>query len=147
MKFVKYFDKTTYIKTVGTENNEESLTDQSFVFDADINNLVGQYLNGMAPRTPVREPVYDMNNYETSSWQPEDWHNQKAMIERKFLHLSPEMKAKFVTPANFFKYCSNPDNYIMTDEGIKEKPKEDYPTIIPEVSQSVQSSTQTTETK
>ena len=100
------------------------------------------HMNGMAPRTPVKEPVYDMNNYETSSWQPEDWLNQKAMIERKFLHLSPEMKAKFVTPANFFKYCSNPENYIFTENGMEEKPESQ-----PELQQPVLKDPPATETK
>lgn len=127
MNFVNYFDKKSYRKHKGTVNESESLTDPSFKQDSDINNIIYKHMHGMAPITPVREPVYDMNNYETSAWQPEDWLNQKAMIERKFLHLSPDMKAKFVTPANFFKYCSNPENYIFTENGMEEKPEPQQP--------------------
>ena len=133
MNFVNYFDRKSYIKHKGTVNVEESLTDPSFQRDSDINNIIYMHMHGMAPRTPVKEPVYDMNNYETSSWTGEDWLNHKAFIERKFLHLSPEMKAKFVTPANFFKYCSNPDNYIITESGIAEKEVVETPQVIPEV--------------
>ncbi len=134
MKFVTYFDRESYIKDSGTENTMESLTDQSFKFDADVNELVLRYQNGLAPRTPV-QPKYDMDNYETSNWTFEDWQNEKAMVERKFLHLSPEMRAYFVTPQRFLEYCSNPENYIMSEEGIVEKPVEDTPTIIPETSE------------
>lgn len=143
MNFVNYFDRKSYRKHKGTINKDESLTDPSFKQDSDINNIIYKHMHGMAPITPVREPVYDINNYETSSWTSEDWLNQKAMIERKFLYLSPEMKAKFVTPANFFKYCSNPDNYIITENGIVDKQTVDTPQIIPEV----QNVAQTTETK
>ena len=143
MNFVNYFDRKSYRKHKGTVNTEESLTDPSFQRDSDINNIIYMHMNGMAPRTPVKEPVYDMNNYETSAWQSEDWLNQKAMIERKFLHLSPEMKAKFVTPANFFKYCSNPENYIFTENGIEEKPESQ----LPESQQSVQKDPLATDTK
>lgn len=136
MKFAKYFDKATWCNPLGTENNEESLTDQSFKYDSDINELVARYSHGLAPRTPVREPVYDMENYNTASWTFEDWQNQKALIERKFLHLSPEVQQQFGTPAEFFKYCSNPENYELTPEGVVEKPQEpikiDTPTTIPE---------------
>lgn len=133
MKFVNYFDRKSYRKCKGTVNEEESLTDPSFQRDSDVNNIIYMHMNGLAPRTPVKDPVYDMNNYETSSWQCEDWLNQKAMIERKFLHLSPEMKAKFVTPANFFKYCSNPENYVVTENGIADKQTVETPQTIPEL--------------
>lgn len=132
MKFATYFDKESYIKDSGTLNEMESLTDQSFKFDSDINELVLRYQNGLAPRTPV-EPRYDMENYSTSSWTFEDWQNEKAKIERKFLHLSPDMRARFGSPQEFFKYCSSPDNYVLTENGVEEKPKEDFPTIIPEI--------------
>lgn len=136
MKFVKYFDKSTYPRLLGTDNNEESLTDQSFKYDSDINELVARYSHGLMPRTPVHEPIYDMDNYNTANWTFEDWQNQKALVERKFLHLSPEVRAQFGTPAEFFKYCSNPENYELTPEGVVEKPQEpvviDTPTTIPE---------------
>ncbi len=136
MKFAKYFDKSTYFKDIGTENTEESLTDQSFKYDSDINELIVRYSSGLLPRTPVKEPVYDENNYDTASWTFEDWQNQKALIERKFLHLSPDVQAQFKTPAEFFKYASNPQNYDLTADGVVEKSKEeikiDTPTTIPE---------------
>ena len=122
MEFVKYFDRATYKKHIGTVNPDESLTDQSFMFDADINVLVERYQNGYAPRTPVREPRYDMNNYETSNWTFEDWQNEKAMIERRFLHLTPEMREYFKSPQAFLEYCSNPDNYQLLDTGMTKKP-------------------------
>lgn len=136
MKFAKYFDKSTWCNPLGTENTDESLTDQSFKYDSDINELVYRYSHGLAPRTPVREPVYDMDNYERASWTFEDWQNEKALIERKFLHLSPELQERFKTPAKFFEYATDPKNYLLTDDGVIEKPKEDIkidtPTTIPE---------------
>ena len=135
MEFVSYFNRNT-VNHIGTQNDEESMTDQSFKYDSDINVMVDKYMHGIAPRTPVREPVYNENNYETANWTFEDWQNQKAMIERKFLHLSPDLQAKFVTPANFFKYCSNPENYIVTENGIADKQTVETPQIIPEVQNS-----------
>lgn len=123
--FVTYYNRNT-VDTKGTENLEESLTDQSFKFDSDINDLVYRYSSGLAPRTPIKEPQYDIENYATASMTFEDWQNEKAKIERKFLHLTPDMRAKFGTPQEFFKYCSNPENYEITDKGLKEKPKEDF---------------------
>lgn len=131
MKFSTYFDRESYIKDSGTENTMESLTDQSFKFDADINELVLRYQNGLAPRTPV-QPKYDMDNYETSNWTFEDWQNEKAMVERKFLHLSPEMRAYFVTPQRFLEYCSNPENYELLPTGMAEKQVVETPVTIPE---------------
>lgn len=133
IKFATYFDKESYIKDSGTLNSMESLTDQSFKSDADINELILRYQNGLAPRTPVRGPVYDINNYETSSWTFEDWQNQKAMIERKFLHLTPEMREFFKTPQEFFEYCSNPDNFELVENvGVVEKEVLNTPQNIPE---------------
>lgn len=130
-KFATYFDKDSWIINTGTENNMESLTDQSFKSMTEIEQLIVNY------RGTPRTPVYDMENYDTADWTFEDWQNQKAMVERKFLHLSPEVQAQFKTPAEFFKYCSDPENYELTVEGVVEKPQEpikiDTPTTIPEL--------------
>ena len=75
-------------------------------------------------RGTPRTPVYDVDNYKTSSWTFEDWQNEKAKIERKFLHLDDEKKAMFGTPQRFFEYCSNPDNYEFKDNKVVEKPVE-----------------------
>ncbi len=131
MKFSTYFDKESYNKDLGTTNNMESLTDQSFKSNADINELVLMYQNGMAPRTGT--PVYNMENYETANWTFEDWQNEKAMIERRFLHLTPEMRDYFGSPQAFLEYCSNPDNYELLDDGMVEKKVEETPQIIPEI--------------
>lgn len=118
MKFVTYWDKESYIKHVGTENNDYSLTDQSFKSMCEIEQLLVNY------RGTPRTPIYDVNNHETSSWTFEDWQNEKAKIERKFLHLDDEKKAMFGTPQRFFEYCSNPDNYEFKDNSVVEKPVE-----------------------
>lgn len=120
MKFSTYFDKESYNKDLGIINDMESLTDQSFKSNADINELVLMYQNGLAPRTGT--PVYDENNYETANWTFEDWQNEKAMIERRFLHLTPEMRDYFGSPQAFLEYCSNPDNYELLDTGMTKKP-------------------------
>lgn len=129
MKFVTYWDKESYIKHIGTVNNDYSLTDQSFKSMCEIEQLLVNY------RGTPRTPVYDIDNYETSSWTFEDWQNEKAKIERKFLHLDDEKKAMFGTPQRFFEYCSNPDNYEFKDNSVVEKPVvvPDTPTVIPEV--------------
>lgn len=131
MKFSTYFDKKSYIKDLGTTNDMESLTDQSFKSNADINELVLMYQNGMAPRTGT--PRYDENNYETADWTFEDWQNEKAMIERRFLHLTPEMRDCFGSPQAFLEYCSNPDNYELLDTGMVEKKVVETPQVIPEI--------------
>ena len=118
VKFATYFDRESWIKDNGTVNTMESLTDQSFRDMSDVNYLLLNY------RGTPRTPVYDMNNYETADWTFEDWQNEKARIERKYLHLTPEMKAMFKSPQEFFAYCSNPDNYEMTETGIQEKPQQ-----------------------
>lgn len=130
MKFATYFDKGSFPKVNGTVNNMESLTDQSFKSMCEIEQLLVNY------RGTPRTPVYDMDNYVTSNWTFEDWQNEKARLERKFLHLDPEMKSRFNTPQEFFKYCSNPENYILDESGkyIEDpKPVEDIPTPLPEV--------------
>lgn len=129
MKFVTYWNKESYIKHVGTENNDYSLTDQSFKSMCEIEQLLVNY------RGTPRTPVYDESNYETSNWTFEDWQNEKAKIERKFLHLDDEKKQLFGTPQRFFEYCSNPDNYEFKDNSVVEKPVvvPDTPTVIPEV--------------
>ncbi len=128
MEFVKYWDKKSYKKCVGTVNEDYSLTDQSFKSMCEIEQLLINY------RGTPRTPVYDVDNYETSSWTFEDWQNEKAKIERKFLHLDDEKKAMFGTPQRFFEYCSNPDNYEFKDNSVVEKPVivPDTPTVIPE---------------
>lgn len=131
MEFVKYWDKKSYKKHVGTENNDYSLTDQSFKSMCEIEQLLVNY------RGTPRTPVYDIDNYETSSWTFEDWQNEKAKIERKFLHLDDEKKAMFGTPQRFFEYCSNPDNYEFKNDKVVEKPVvvPDTPTVIPETTE------------
>ena len=63
LKFSTYFDKESYIRDLGTTNDMESLTDQSFKSNADINELVLMYQNGMAPRTGT--PVtFDISAYK-----------------------------------------------------------------------------------
>lgn len=129
MEFVKYWDKKSYKKHVGTKNNDYSLTDQSFKSMCEIEQLLVNY------RGTPRTPVYDEKNYEISNWTFEDWQNEKAKIERKFLHLDDEKKQLFGTPQRFFEYCSNPDNYEFKDNSVVEKPVvvPDTPTVIPEV--------------
>lgn len=114
MKFRTYFDKESWSKKEGTINNDYSLTDQSFKAMCEIEQLLVNY------RGTPRTPVYDMNNYETSSWTFEDWQNEKAKIERKFLHLDDEKKLMFGTPQKFFEYCSNPENYEIKDNKVVE---------------------------
>jgi len=114
MKFRTYFDKESWSKKEGTINNKYSLTDQSFKSMCEIEQLLVNY------RGTPRTPVYDMNNYETSSWTFEDWQNEKARIERKFLHLDDKTKEMFGTPQKFFEYCSNPENYEIKDSKITE---------------------------
>ena len=126
--FRTYFNKDSWSKEKGTINNEYSLTDQSFKSMCEIEQLLVNY------RGTPRTPVYDMEHYDTSKWTFEDWQNEKAKIERKFLHLTDEEKVRFGSPANFFRYCSNPDNYEIKGNEVIEKPVvPDTPTVIPEV--------------
>lgn len=118
ISFRTYFNKDSWSKEKGTINNDYSLTDQSFKSMCEIEQLLVNYKG--TPRTPV----YDIDNYETSSWTFEDWQNEKAKIERKFLHLDDEKKAMFGTPQRFFEYCSNPDNYEFKDDSVVKKPVE-----------------------
>lgn len=129
MKFVTYWNKESYKEHVGTMNNEYSLTDQSFKSMCEIEQLLVNY------RGTPRTPVYDIDNYKTSLWTFEDWQNEKAKIERKFLHLDEEKRQLFGTPQRFFEYCSNPDNYEFKDNSVVEKPVvvPDTPTVIPEI--------------
>lgn len=134
-KFATYFDKESWPKHTGTINDDVSLTDQSFKSMCEIEQLLVNY------RGTPRTPVYDMENYETSNWTFEDWQNEKARLERKFLHLDPEMRKKFNSPQEFFKYCSNPENYVLDEKGkYIEAPKDpvmDIPTVLPEIKEEV----------
>lgn len=114
LKFSTYFNKDSYVKDKGTINDMPSLTDESFKAMCEIDQLL--LSANCAPRVaPVDR--YDMNNYETAHYTFEDWQNQKAKIERKFLHLSKEAREFFKTPQEFFKYCSNPQNYELKQGG------------------------------
>lgn len=126
ISFRTYFNKDSWSKEKGTINNDYSLTDQSFKSMCEIEQLLVNY------RGTPRTPVYDMEHYNTSKWTFEDWQNEKAKIERKFLHLTDEEKARFGSPANFFRYCSNPNNYeiesVPETQPIPElKPSHDIP--------------------
>ncbi len=126
--FVTYFNKDSWSKEKGTVNNDYSLTDQSFKSMCEIEQLLVNY------RGTPRTPVYDIYNYDISKWTFEDWQNEKAKIERKFLHLDDKAKQMFGTPQRFFEYCSNPDNYEIKGNEVIEKPVvPDTPTVIPEV--------------
>lgn len=103
--FRTYFNKESWSKEKGTINNDYSLTDQSFKAMCEIEQLLVNY------RGTPRTPVYDIEHYDTCKWTFEDWQNEKAKIERKFIHLTDEERARFGSPANFFRYCSNPNNY------------------------------------
>ena len=126
MTFATYFDKESYPKVTGTVNDKCSLTDQSFKSMCEIEQLLVNYKG--TPRTPV----YDPDNYDTAHWTFEDWQNEKAKCERKFLHLSVEERERFGDVQTFFKFCSNPDNYQLVDNKYIEVP-EDKPTPLPEV--------------
>lgn len=133
IQFSTYFDRESWHKDGGTLNDKPSLTDESFEPMANINDLIVQ-MRGV-PRTPMGNPTYDMENYSTSDWTFEDWQNQKAVLERKFLHLTSEAKTFFKTPQEFFKYCSNPENYeLVKGVGVVERKVLNNPTNIPEVS-------------
>lgn len=117
--FRTYWDKEkAWRSCIGTVNIQESLTDQSFKSMCEIEQLLINY------RGTPRTPVYDIDNYETSNWTFEDWQNEKAKIERKFLHLDDKTRQMFGNAQNFFKYCSNPENYEIKGDKVIEKPVE-----------------------
>ena len=104
-KFNTVYDRKIKVDD-GFVFTEPSLTDPAYEAMCDINQiLLGQNL-------PLRTPVFG----EENTWTFEDWHNEKAKIQRKFLQLEPEMQAKFGNPANFLAFCTNPDNFV-TEEG------------------------------
>ena len=114
MSFSTYFDRSSWFLDKGTKNDDVSLTDQSFKFEADIHNLLVNY------QGTTRTPVYDIDNYSTGSWTFEDWQNEKARIERRFLNLTPDMRARFGNAQEFLKFCANPENYQLESSEIKE---------------------------
>ncbi|MEH1740630.1 hypothetical protein V6948_10580 [Fusobacterium varium] len=104
MKFNTVYDRKNKVDD-GIVFTEPSLTDPAYEAMCDINQiLLGQNL-------PLRTPVFG----EENNWTFEDWHNEKAKLQRNFLQLTPELQKKFGTPANFLAFCSNPDNYIRED--------------------------------
>lgn len=127
IKFATYYNKDSWHVDNGTEFKMESLTDQSFRDMADVNSLILSM--GGTPRTPVGNPVYNLENYATSSWTFEDWQNQKALLERRFMHLTPEAKQFFGSPQEFLKYCSNPNNYTLENGVMEIKDKKPEVTI------------------
>lgn len=103
-KFNTVYDKKVKVDD-GFTFKEPSLTDPAYEPLCDIHQiLLGQNL-------PLRTPIFG----EEKDWTFEDWQNEKAMLERSFLHLSDEMKEKFKSPANFLAFCTNPDNFIRED--------------------------------
>lgn len=118
IKFGTYHNKSSWYKDEGTINQGVSLTDESFRSMVEIDCFVHD--SGAKPISPTR---FDMENYETGNWTFEDWQNERAKVERKFLHLTPEMQRYFGNAQEFLKYCSNPDNYELTESGMREKPE------------------------
>lgn len=114
MDFATYYNRDSWHEDAGTEFKEESLTDQSFRLDADINNLLLRH-NVATTRTPV----YDMNNYYTAHYTSEDWQNQKARVQRKWLDLTEEEKLKFKSPQAFLRYCVDPKNWENAEHQAK----------------------------
>lgn len=136
-KFGIYHDRKTWVEDEGTINQGVSLTDESFRDMVEIDSFV--YASGSKPVSPTR---FDMDNYYTDKWTFEDWQNERAKVERKFLHLTPEMQKYFGNAQNFLKYCTNPDNYELQENGVVAK--EDIPVTIPEVGSDETSNKNTT---
>ncbi len=116
-KFQTYYDRT--YQDSAQEFKEESLTNPVYESQCDINYLLMTF-NGV-PRTPVYG--------EQSNLTFEDWQNEKARLQARFNDLTPEVKKQFGTPAEFFKFCTDPSNYY-----------EEQATAIPEVVDKVEES-------
>lgn len=111
----------------GTFNDEPSFCDTSYERGSNINTIMKDlgitrfedaiaYANNLA-----------VSNYgEECDWSFEEAQNIKASIHRKWAHLTPEAKAKFGSPQEFFRYASDPQNYLI------EKVEEKTPTVLPE---------------
>lgn len=84
---------------------EPSLTDPAYATMCDINSILA------SQNLPLNTPVFGTE----SDWEFEDWQNEKARLQRRFLGLDEQTRKKFGSAANFLAYCSNPDNYVRED--------------------------------
>lgn len=131
--FANQYDRTTWTEVPATINDDVVLTDSSFVYACDIEHIMNDF--GVTPRTPltkVRELLgssaiddltYDLANHLNLDRM--SWENERAIALRKWNNLGSDLKDFFGTPANFYKYCSDPNNYVDEAKGFNvSKPDE-----------------------
>lgn len=92
-------------------NNSPSLTDESYADYTSTAWLVEQGLGLNRMQTYGDNTVFDFETLQ----------QQKARVTRAFNRLSPEDRAKFGTPLEFLRYCSNPSNFVSKEQ--KEQPE------------------------
>lgn len=102
-KFNTVYDRKVIDK--GFTFEQPSLTDPAYESMCDINQIL------LDQNLPLRAPVFG----NESEWDFEEWQNEKAKLQRKFLSLDDETRKKFGSPANFLAYCTNPDNFTRED--------------------------------
>lgn len=108
-KFNTYYERN--FTDEGTTFVEPSCTDETFRNETDIYYLLSR--GDMALRTP-NYGVEDDYTYA-------DWQNEVAKMKRRFYQLSEEEQRYFGNAQNFFKFCSDPNNYDFYIQSKKEE--------------------------
>ena len=94
---------------------DASLTRQEFAKDADINNIMARYSDGMAPlpsgsRPPIYGDFSDIPDYQSALQTVID-------AQSRFDELPSKVRERFGNdPAKLLDFLSSPDNF---DEGVK----------------------------
>ena len=91
----------------GIKCEDESLTQQHFAEQCDINNIMGDFTyTGIMPEKPgaIYGDFTDVGTYRDLLHKLQD-------VQDSFLSMPPEIRARFGNdPAQFIDYCENPAN-------------------------------------
>ena len=133
--FANQYDRSTWTEVKPTINNDVVLTDSSYIYACDIEHMMNDL--GVTPRTPltkIRELLgssaiddltYDLSNHLNLDRM--SWENERAIAMRKWNNLSKDLRDFFGSPANFYKYCSDPSNYVDESKGYNVPPATENP--------------------
>lgn len=101
-------------RSSGLKCEDESLTQQQFKDEVDINNLMEKFgITGQIPpdtREPSYEDYSDVNDFQTAM-------QQVRLAEQEFMEIPAKVRARFNNnPQEYLEFFQNGENY---EEGVK----------------------------
>lgn len=118
----KFHTRFNHAESIGIEFDEPSLTEQSFAFESDINNIINGYGGAPIPKTPLFDITFDSNQFENAL-------NVVAEAKSKFEEMPSFIRDRFENnPSKLIEFVQDDKNY---DEALKlglVNPRADIPT-------------------